>query len=164
MTSRLRADEVVTRWRARAADRGLDPGPDALSRPLAARADHRGLFDAQAVAEILDELEGAARRRRERWRIRQLDDGLALVHDPLGARSSIRVPGALRHLADLERQAVILEDVDRALRNEPGATIPRLATRWAIGERTLARWRGDACHFRPELAAFGPDSGLKIGV
>ena len=158
----LRADEVVARWHLRAAERGLDPGPDSLARPLASRADRRGLFDADAVGRILDELEGAARRRRDRWHVRQLDDGIALVHDPLGARLNIDVPAELRDLAELERRAVILEDVDRALRIEPGATIARLAVRWTISPRTLARWRSNDCHFRSDLAVSGRESSLTM--
>ena len=156
---RLRADEVVVLWRERAAERRLDPGTDALAVMRAADVARRGLFDPAAVATILDALEGAARHRRERWQIRQLDSGVALVHDPLGARSSIRVPPAFRHLCDLERQAVILEDVERALLAEPGITLGRLAVRWAIGVRTLTRWRDALGHSRADLAAFPPESG-----
>ena len=145
-------------WRQRAAERRLDPGTDALAVIRAADA-RRGLFDPAAVATILDALEGAARHRRERWQIRQLDSGVALVHDPLGARSSIRVPPAFRHLCDLERQAVILEDVERALRSEPGITLGRLAVRWAVGVRTLTRWRDALGHSRADLAAFPRESG-----
>ena len=150
-------------WRQRAAERRLDPGTDALAVMRAADVARRGLFDPTAVATILDALEGAARHRRERWQIRQLDSGVALVHDPLGARLSIRVPPAFRHLCELERQAVILEDVERALRSEPGVTLERLAVRWAIGARTLARWRADAgCQTCPELAAAAPESGERL--
>ena len=150
-------------WRQRAAERRLDPGTDALAVMRAADVARRGLFDPAAVATILDALEGAARHRRERWQIRQLDSGVALVHDPLGARSSIRVPPAFRHLCDLERQAVILEDVERALRSEPGITLGRLAVRWAVGLRTLERWRADAgCQSRTVLAGFPPESGKRL--
>jgi hypothetical protein len=156
---RLRADEVVALWRVRAAERRLDPGTDALAVLRAVGVARRGLFALEAVATILDALEGEARRRRERFQIRQLDSGVALVHDPLGARSTIRVPSELRNLADLERQAVILEDVERALRTEPGITLGRLAVRWAIGVRTLERWRADTgCQSRADLAAFPPES------
>ena len=153
---RLRSDEVVTLWCVRAAERRLDPGTvEPLAVMRAADVARRGLFDPAAVGAILDALEGSARRRRDRWTIRQLDSGVALVHDPLGARSGVRVPATLRHLCDLERQSVILEDVERALRTEPGVTLERLAVRWAIGIRTLARWRTDAIgQTRPILAAF----------
>jgi hypothetical protein len=150
---------VAAVWLLRAADRGLDPGTDALAVMRTADVARRGLFDAEAVATILDALEGAARHRRERWQIRQLDSGVALIHDPGGARSSIRVPPAFRHLCDLERQAVILEDVERALLAEPGITLGRLAVRWAVGVRTLTRWRYALGHSRADVAAFPPESG-----
>jgi hypothetical protein len=160
---RLRADELVALWRLRATERRLDPGTvDPLAVIRAADVARRGLFDPAAVGIILDALEGEARRRRERWHVAQLSGGVALVHDPLGARSSVRVPAELRHLADLEREAVILEDVERALRSEPGVTLARLAVRWAIGVRTLTRWRDALGHSCADLAAFPPESGEKF--
>jgi hypothetical protein len=157
---RLRADGVLALWRARAAERRLDPGSvDPLAVMRVADVARCGLFDPAAVGIILDALEGEARRRRERWQIRQLSEGVALVHDPLGARPRHDVPADLRHLADLERQAVILADVERALRTEPGVTLERLAVRWAVGVRTLERWRADAgCQSRTDLAGFTPES------
>jgi hypothetical protein len=160
---RLRADEVAALWRVRAAERRLDPGTDALAIIRAADVARRGLFDPASVGIILDALEGEARRRRERWHVAQLTGGVALLHDPLGARSTIRVPSELRNLADLERQAVILEDVERALRTEPGITLGRLAVRWAIGVRTLERWRADAgCQSRSGMAGSAPETGVTM--
>jgi hypothetical protein len=160
----LRADEVVERWQQRAVARGLDAGPSALPPSLASRADRRGLFDRPATERILDELEGATRRRRARWQIRQLATGIALVHDPLGAGSSIRVPAELRHLAELERQAVILDDVERSIAADADLSLDRLAVRWSIGLRTLTRWRAEVRHSRPGMAQSAPESSTRLSA